>query len=180
MKTFFSVISVLLLCSCIPLKIAPNLKQGKILKTRKFIKKLPSQYTYVFEDPKDANEFYNYINAKYQTSYDDETGNLPVTISNKTCYLSFYEVNKETQTVNLIPMVIDAALNQNGSDPILESAYTSRQGTWYIALTIIDEAMNDCFNPAYEGIIQMTKYAQGLQEEYLSTTEYIEVYLKGS
>ena len=62
--------------SCIPLQIAPNIDGAKIYKGKKFKKQLPKQHVYVFEDPKDANEFYTYINAKFDIDYDIGGGNV--------------------------------------------------------------------------------------------------------
>ena len=59
------VLFVFFTVSCIPLQIAPNIEGAKVYKGKKFKKQLPKQNVYVFEDPKDVNEFYTYINAKY-------------------------------------------------------------------------------------------------------------------
>ncbi len=180
MRFIYLLFASLLFTSCIPLSIAPDLREGKVLKAKKFIKNLPKQYTYAFEDPKDANEFYHYINAKYQTEYDDDIGNTPVVIAGRTCYLTFYEVEKSTQTVNLIPIMINSALEEKGHTPILEDAEVSRVGTWYIALTVTDDNLKDCLNPSYDKHEDVLRYMQHLQNEYLSTKEYIEIYLKSS
>jgi hypothetical protein len=154
------------------------MEEGKVVKAKKFIKKLPGQYSYVFDDPKGANEFYNYINAKYQISYDDIDGNVPVAIAGKNYFLTFYEVNKQTKTVNLIPMVVDAALEEKGHEPILENAEVTRFGKWYLALTLTDENFKDGLNTDHENYKEVEAYVSGLRNEYLSTTHYIEVFLK--
>ncbi|NVN17085.1 hypothetical protein GUA46_01920 [Muricauda sp. HICW] len=67
MKRFLPSIFVLvLLSSCIPLRIAPNIKDYKLIQGKRFKKGLPKKSVFVFEDPKDANEFYEYINTKFQ------------------------------------------------------------------------------------------------------------------
>ncbi len=164
--------------SCIPVKIAPNLEEGKVLKARRFIPTLGNRYAYVFEDLKDANEFFKYVNAKYQISYDDLDGNIKFFMDENSYYLTFYEVNKETKTINLIPMVTDGLLEENGYSRSFENQYTSRIGKWYIAITVTDEKMKDCLRPKYEEKAEMEKYLTELQDEYLSTAHYIEVYLK--
>ncbi len=164
--------------SCIPIKIAPNLEEGKVLKARRFIRPLGNRYAYVFEDPKKANEFFKYVNAKYQISYDDLDGNIKFFIDENSYYLTFYEINKETKTINLIPMVTDAVLEEKGYSPMFENQYASRIGKWYIAITVTDEKMKDCLRPKYEQLADMEKYLTELQEEYLTTAHYIEVYLK--
>ncbi|MBV1922524.1 MAG: hypothetical protein KUG68_00695 [Flavobacteriaceae bacterium] len=178
MRLFYSIILFSFCFSCIPVRIAPNMKEGKVVKAKRFVKNLPGQNTYVFDDPKDANDFYNYINAKYQISYDDIDGNVPVTIAEKKLFLTLYEVNKETKTVNLIPIIVDAGLEENGYSPILESAEVTRLGKWYIALTVTDEDFNDGLNEDYKIYKEVESYVMNLRKEYLSTTHYIEVFLK--
>lgn len=171
---------LLVLCtfSCIPLQIAPNIEGAKVYKGKKFKKQLPKQRVYVFEDPKDANEFYTYINAKYDIDYDVGGGNVPITINDKNYYLTFYEVERNTKTVNLVPIVVDTAMDSKGNDPIFEGNYTSRSGSWYIALTVTDDEFNDNLketDPAHKAII---KHLDHLRNEYLTTANYMEIYLK--
>lgn len=164
--------------SCIPLQIAPNIEGSKVFKGKKFKKELPKQHVYVFEDPKDANEFYTYINAKYDLDYDVGGGNVPIIINDKRYYLTFYEVERSTKTVNLVPIAVDAAMDSKGNDPIFEGSYTSRTGSWYIALTVTDDNFNDNLeesDPAHKGIL---KHLDHLRKEYLSTANYMEIYLK--
>lgn len=178
MKYFSAVLLALLIVSCIPLQIAPNFEGGKIFPPKKFKKQLPHNYVYAFEDPKDANEFFNYMNAKFQIVYDDDTGNIPIEIEIETYYLTFYEVERTTKTVNLIPMIIDAGLEENGYSSVLEDAQESRVGKWFIALTITDDSLKDALKPEYENHKEVLSYADNIREEYLNTVEYVEVYLK--
>ncbi|GHC46065.1 hypothetical protein [Ulvibacter litoralis] len=174
----FIIILLLVTTSCIPLRVAPNLEEGKIVKAKKFVNNLPNQFSYVFDDPKEANEFYYYINAKYQLNYDDFNGNIPVVINGQTCYLTFYEVNKETKTVNLVPVLVDAALEDKGHAPVLKSLEVTRSGKWYLALTVTDDHLNDCLNEEHQNFEEVEKYVSNLRNEYLTTTHYIEVFLK--
>ncbi len=147
--------------------------EGKVVKANRFLKKFPRQYVYVFDDPKDANEFNKYINAKYQIAYDDATGNVPVTIGENTYYLTFYEANKETRVINLVPMMIDAAIGvEDGKVEI------ARLGKWYLVITVTDDNYKDALYPEYKDYENVLKYVSELRSEYLSTTHYIEVYLK--
>ncbi len=181
MKYLSAVLLALLLISCIPLKIAPNFEGGKVFPPKKFKKQLPYNYVYAFEDLKDANEFFNYMNAKFQLVYDDDaTGNIPIEINNETYYLTFYEVERTTKTVNFIPMAIDAGLAEKGYSPVLENAYENRSGKWYITLTVTDENLKDALNPKYENHNKVLLYADAMRKEYLTTFEYIEVYLKSN
>ncbi len=173
-----SILLYTLAVSCIPLQIAPNIDGAKVYKGKKFKRKLPKQHVYVFEDPKDANEFYTYINAKYKIDYDDGGGNLPITINNKKYYLTFYEVERNTKTVNLIPMMIDGIIEEKGSSPMLENFHYSRSGAWYIALTVSDDHFNDNLKENDPNRKQIIQYLDNLRNEYLTTANYMEVYLK--
>lgn len=178
MRYFILSICFLFTLSCIPLAIAPDLKDGKVMKGKRFKRQLPNQYTYIFEDPKDANEFYKYVNAKFQVEYDDIEGNVPVNIGSEKYFLTFYEAEKQTKTINLIPMVIDAGLEKNGISPVLEEAHEYRKGTWYIVLTARDSELVDALNPEYENHKSLVKFLKEMRHEYLTTQEYIEVYLR--
>ena len=164
--------------SCIPLKIAPNIEGAKVYKGKKFKKYLPKQQVYVFKDPKNENEFYNFINAKFDLDYDIFGGNLPLVIDGKDYLLSFYEVERSTKVVNLAPIAVDVLLEGKGHDPYLAETEIYRAGTWYIALTVSDNNFGDMLkedNPQFRNII---KYLDNLRNEYLYTANYLEVYLK--
>lgn len=180
MKYLYAIFFSFLFISCIPLSIAPNIDGGKVYAPKKFKKHLPHNYVYVFEDPKDANEFFEYMNAKFQILYDDDLGNIPIQIENKTYYLTFYEVERNTKTVNLVPIVVDAKLDQEGYGPILEDAHVTRTGSWYIALTVTDENLKDALNPDYSSHQRIIGYADTMRTEYLTTAQYIEIYLKST
>ena len=180
MKYVYTVLFFFLFISCIPLSLAPNIDGGKVYAPKKFKKHLPQNYVYVFEDPKDANEFFEYMNAKFQIFYDDDLGNIPIKIENNTYYLTFYEVERNTQTINLVPIVVDAKLDQEGYSPIMEDVYVTRTGNWYIAITVTDEELKDALNPTYKSHKKIIEYADAMRVEYLTTAQYIEIYLKST
>lgn len=177
MKALFLIISSLFLTSCIPTKIAPRIKEDKIVYAKKFKRKLQREYAFVFEDPKGAQEFYNYINIKYERGDKDVPYNTPIIIDSITYYLSFKEVERHTETINFVPMVIDAALENNGSQATLQDAYIMRLGTWYLLLTVRDDDLKDCLHPKYPKRNQIIKHLQAIRLEYLNTQNYIEAYL---
>ena len=180
MKYALVLLITLLSYSCIPLKVAPDIADGKVYAPKKFKKQLPKQHTYVFNDPKDANEFYNYVNAKFQIVYDDATGNIPITMNDKTYYLTFYEVERDTKTVNLVPILVNSAMENKGYTPAFEEAEVTRVGYWYVALTISDTALGDALDPNYKDHKEVLQYANHMRNEYLTTVEYIEVYLRST
>ncbi len=163
---------LLLFSSCIPTKIAPDIKGEKVMVAKKFKKQLPKINGFIFEDPKNANEFYKYINTRFQKNNVDVRWNVPFTIDNEKYYLSFYEVERTSNTINLAPMIIDAALENNDIVPILEDSYTSRSGKWYLVLTVDDENFYDCLKENYPKRETVVAYLKQLKKHYLSTNNY--------
>ena len=177
MKQLSIVLGLFVLSSCIPLRIAPTIKEDKVMIAKKFKRNLPKNYAFIFEDPKDADEFYYFINTKYALDHQDVEWNVPITINNEEVYLSFYEVEIPTKTINLIPILIDASLDRSGIGPILADEEFSRIGHWYLALTVSDANMEDCLDPAHIQRINAISYLQNLRIEYLNTQNYLEARL---
>ncbi len=178
-RTLLAIFVLIFLNSCIPIRIAPNIKDYKLAKGKRFKKGLPKKTVFVFEDPKDANEFYNYINTKFQLKDYCVDVQVPFSIQDNTFYFSFYEVEIPTKTINLIPMAFDVILNQTADmDPILEEAYSSRTGNWYIAMEVFSDTEKDCL---IEGSVSrdiVLSYLRDLKNEYLATDNYNEVVFK--
>ncbi len=173
MKALLFIISTLFLfSSCVPTKIAPNIKDDKVMVAKKFKKGLPKRNSFIFEDPKNANEFYQYINYKFDLNDKDVQWNVPFIVNDIEYYLSFHEVERSTKTINLAPMVIDAALEQNDHTPILEELYTSRSGKWYVVLTVNDQDFKDCLKEGYDERDEIVVFLRQLRKEYLSTSHY--------
>lgn len=178
MKRYLTILTcVFLLNSCIPLRIAPSIKEDKIKIAKRFQRNLPKQYALIFNDPKDADEFYYFINTKYQLNNESVEDNVPFKIDDNEFSFSFYEVERTTKTINLLPLFIDAALGNN-QDPMFEDAYSSRKGHWYIALLSNDAEMNDALNPNYKHREAIIKYLRDLRIEYLNTNNYLEAMLQ--
>lgn len=172
MRYALTLLAFLMFSSCIPLRIAPTIKEEKVMLAKKFKRKLPKRYAFIFEDPKDAGEFYNYINTKYGLDHQNVERNVPITVNNNTFFLSFYETEIPTKTINLIPILIDVGLTESGLDPMLEDAEFSRIGNWYIALTVSDAAMEDALHPSHGAHRKIIPYLRKLRIEYLNTTNY--------
>ena len=165
---------MLLFTSCIPLKIAPKIENEKLIVAKKFKRTLPKKHSYVFEDPKDADEFYNYINTKYELNHGDVEYNVPVKINDNEYFLSFHEVERVTKTINLIPLFIDAGLDSKGHSPVFEDMHSSRTGNWYIVLTVSDSKINDCLNPKFANREEILAFLKEMRLEYLGTTNYMD------
>ena len=166
-----------LLCffGCIPMRVAPHIEGDKLVKAKRFKKGLPKRYGLVFEDPKSANEFYRYVNTKFQCNDNYVQSNVPFKLGERTYYFSFYEVERITETANLVPMIADAALVEKGMTPVLESIETSRMGRWYIVLMASDDNGEDLLNPNYANRNEIINYLRSLRIEYLNTSNYLEL-----
>jgi hypothetical protein len=169
----------LLTYSCIPLQIAPHIKDHKITKGKRFKRKLPKQQVFIFEDPKNANEFYNYINTKFQLA--DDVGaesNIPIVIDNRSYFLSFYEVEKSSKALDLAPALINGAI---GSDSSSDGGVgIIRIGKWYIALTVNDLGLNDALDESHRERNKVIRYLSSLKNEYLHSSNYYDAYFKTS
>ncbi len=168
----------ILFTSCIPLSIAPTIKEDKIMVAKKFKRQLPKQYALIFEDPKEADEFYNFINTKYERNHQDVMSSVPFLIDGDTFYFSFYETEKSTKTLNLVPALIDAKRESNGNDAMLSEIHTSRKGTWYLVLTATDKNSKDCLNPNHLKSKKIENYLRSLRIEYLNTSNYLDALLR--
>ena len=180
MKPSVIILLFVFLTSCIPVKIAPTIAGDKIMVAKKFKRKLPKQYSLIFEDPKEANEFYNFINTKYQLDHVNVESNVAFKIENQSFYFSFYETNKDTKTINLVPILVDAKRDANGSDPLFSDMHTSRKGKWYLVLIATDYDSNDCLNPKHPDSKIVKIYLRNLRVEYLNTSNYIESMLRNN
>ncbi len=176
MKYLQILLIITLFYSCIPLKVAPKIENYKITKAKKFKRNLPNQNAFVFKDPKDANEFYQYIEAKLGFENQTSENYNPFKINNKAYYLAFYEVERTTKTLNLVPIATDLAVKSQ--DPLLENFYTSRKGDWYIVITITSADSLDCLASNYKNKEKVISYLKTLKEDYLATNNYEETFMK--
>ncbi len=101
MKNFFLILLVFAITSCIPVKIAPKFQNQdyKVMKAKKFQRKLPKETSFIFKDPKNADEFYYYINKKFNLNHKDVGFNVPFQIDGETLYLSYHEVERKTKLI---------------------------------------------------------------------------------
>jgi hypothetical protein len=170
---------VVFLGSCIPLRIAPNIKDYKLTQGKRFKKGLPKKNVFVFEDPKDANEFYDYINTKFNLNNYYVDVQVPFLVDGNTYYFSFYEVEIPTKTINLIPLALDVALNKAADmEPVFDEAHTSRIGNWYIAIEVFSDTEEDCLAENSISREKVLSYLRKLKNEYLATDNYNEVVFK--
>ncbi|MFD0798227.1 hypothetical protein ACFQZJ_12215 [Maribacter chungangensis] len=122
--------------ACIPTRIAPSIQDYKITKGKTFKRSLPERYMFVFRDPKAANEFYNYINTKFELNHIDVYDNVPFLLDQNQYFFSFYEVTIPNKTLNLVPLAVDALLLSADLDPVMDGHYETRKGNWYVAIEV--------------------------------------------
>ena len=101
---------------------------------------------------------------------------LPITVNNNKYFLSYYEVSRDTKTLNFVPILFDAAIQNEGIDPLLEDAYVSkiRDGKWYIAITIHNDISSDCLSDDFSNSKDVIYFLKKLKDEYLATSNYRE------
>ncbi len=177
MKKLIILILALSTSSCIPIKIAPKFKNEdyKIMQAKKFQKKMPRQTSFIFKDTKDAEEFYNYINKKYQLDHTDVGFNVPFQLDGETLYLSYHEAERTDETVNLPFVLIDAKRDGSGNSRLFENNYATRKGHWYILLTVYDENLKNCLKDHHPLKVKTIQYLKELKQEYLTTQNYEEL-----
>ena len=171
-------ILLLLLGSCIPIKMAPQIKDYKIVVAKRFKRDLPRKYAFVFEDEKNADEFYSFLYWKLGRLNTDIEVNLPFDVDGTTYYMSFHERRKSDLTLNLLPMFIDAVLANQDMEPALDGTYASHDEFWYILITVSDTDLRDCLNPSYPEQQEVVTTLKALKDEYANTHHYVEAYLK--
>ena len=178
-QTLLAIFVLIFVSSCIPIRIAPNIKDYKLTKGKRFKRGLPKKTIFVFEDSKNANEFYEYINTKFQLNDYYVDVQVLFLVDGQTFYFSFYEVEIPTKTINLIPLALDVALNRAAdTEPIFEDAHTSRIGNWYTAVEVFSDSEKDCL---LEGSVSreiVLPYLRELKTEYFATDNYNEVVFK--
>lgn len=164
--------------SCVPIRIAPNIKDYEITKGKKFKKSLPKRQMFIFQDPKPAHEFYNYINTKFELKDINVFDDIPFTLDGVQYFFSHYEVDIPDKTINLVPLVTDVLLQRAQLDPIMEDHYETRKGNWYIAIEVYSETENDCLEITNASQKSVVAFLQQLKKEYLATHNYNEVLFK--
>ena len=178
MRFLFLLLLVLCCSGCFPYKIAPKIKSHKVTKTKRFLKVLPLRYCFVFKDPKEAKEFYQFINIKLADDLEWRAINLPFQLSGTNFYLSLYEVERSTKLFNVWPLLIDEKLKEKGNDPLLSEYYKSRIGQWYILLTVHDNTLIDALHPQYPQRNELIYFLEALRKEYLSTNNYMDQFFR--
>lgn len=142
---------------------------------KKFKRDLPRETSYIFSDPKEAYDFYDYINTKYKLNDVDVGLNSPIQIEGKTYYFTYHETDIPNKTLNLPLIVADAALEKEGHPTLFENNYISRTGNWYLVLTVYDDDIKNCLLQNHPDHLKVLAYLNAMKAEYLRTSNYTEV-----
>jgi len=177
MRFSLTLLLLFIASSCVPVKIAPKFKNEdyKIVQAKKFKRKLSHETSFIFKDPKDEDEFYNYLNTKFQLNDNNVGSNTPINIDDKIFYLSYSETEKEDKSINIPLVLADAKRESNGNNKIFESHHVNRKGHWYILITVYDNDIKNCLlkdNPNRQVVVD---YLIDLKKEYLNTSNYNEL-----
>ncbi len=177
MKNATTIFLLFCLTSCIPVRIAPTIENHKIMKAKKFKRHLPRETSFIFEDPKDANEFYDYINTKFELNHVDVGFNTQFQIDGNNYYLTYHEADIPNRTLNLIPLIVDLKRQSNGNEALFQDHYVSRKGNWYLVLSVYDDNLKNCLLDEHPNKTQVVAYLERMRNEYVTTHNYLQVLL---
>ena len=177
-KSLLLVFLIFLFQSCIPLRIAPNIQDFKISKGKKFKRSLSKRQMFIFEDPKEAEQFYNFVNIKFQLEDTNVYDDVPFEINDQPYFFAWYEVDIPNKSLNLLSVAADVALVAADLDTAFENSYTDRKGNWYLAIEVYNDLEKDCLADSSLSRESVLKYLRALKKEYLATHNYNETLFK--
>ncbi|CAM4151214.1 hypothetical protein ZORO111903_03790 [Zobellia roscoffensis] len=181
MKRYLFVLCLAIMVqSCIPVRIAPNIKDYKLSKGKKFKRSLSKRTMFIFKDPKEAEHFYSYVNTKFQLNHENVYDDIPFMIDGKTYFFAFYETAIPTKVLNLAPAIFSATLNAalDTDDDYVGGEDLIRTDNWYIAIEVYSDYEKDCLHEDSFSRELVLNYLRTLKKEYLTTHNYNETVFK--
>ncbi len=138
---------------------------------------------FIFEDPKQAGDFYEYVNTKFELEHQSVFDDVPFLLREKQYFFAFYEIDIPDKVLNLAPMVADALWNEvvyDGQEETrgMQPQDVLRKGNWYIAIEVYSDTEKDCLVKDSLSRETVLKYLSTLKKEYLATHNYNEVVFK--
>ncbi|MEX0291610.1 MAG: hypothetical protein AB3N14_21080 [Flavobacteriaceae bacterium] len=167
----------LFICSCIPLKTAPRISDYRITTGNEFEKGLSDRTMFLFQDPKDAGEFYDFVNTRFQLNHENVYDDVPFLLNGDQYFFAFYEIEQEDKMLNLFPALLTMALDPDDGE-YFEGDEISRNGRWYLAIEVYSDAEKDCLEINSLSRAPVLEYLRSLKSEYLSTDNYDELVLE--
>ncbi|HDZ07203.1 hypothetical protein LCGC14_0165580 [marine sediment metagenome] len=70
----------------------------------------------IFEDPKEAYEFYKHINIKFELQEEKVHDDVPFKLEEQQYFFSFYEFDIPNKSINLVSIAADALLERANVD----------------------------------------------------------------
>ena len=177
-QTLLLVFVLFTLQSCIPLRIAPKIEDYKITKGKKFKRSLSKRQMFIFEDAKEAGQFYNFVNIKFQLDDTNVYDDVPFEIGGQQYFFAWYEIEIPDKSINLIPVFVDLTLAVADMDTVFEDSYENRKGNWYLAIEVYNDLETDCLVETSLSREAVLKYLRALKKEYLATHNYNETVFK--
>ena len=163
--------------ACIPLKTAPKITDYRITSGKDFEKGLSDRTMFVFHDPKDAGEFYDFVNTKFKLNNENVYDDVPFIIDESQYFFAFYEIERVNKTLNLFPVLLTMALDPEDGE-YFSGDEISRKGNWYLAIEVYSDNENDCLSINSLSRAPVLEYLRSLKKEYLSTDNYNELVLE--
>lgn len=124
---------------------------------------------FVFEDPKDIDHFYYYVDTKFQLNNDNVNDDVPFIRNDIPYFFSFYAIEIPTKVVNLGGILAGAMLDDARIGQIFEDSYGSRKGHWYIVIEVYSDLEKSCLQDNALSREAVLKYLRTLKQEYLIT-----------
>ncbi len=178
MRAVFLSIFLLLCCiSCIPIRVAPNIENYKISKGKKFKRELSKRKFFIFEDPKEAQHFYNFVNTKFQLNHSNVYDDVPFQIDGHHFFFVFYEISIPDKTLNFLPAILNASMNRvlkSEDEEYIDGSDILRKDNWYVAIEVYSDIEKDCLDQNSLSRDAVLMYLRNLKKEYLTTHNYNE------
>ncbi|SHI30014.1 hypothetical protein SAMN04487911_10117 [Arenibacter nanhaiticus] len=141
---------------------------------------MPKRQLFLFQDPKEANAFYKYVDTKFRLEGENVMDDVPFTIAQNQYFFSFYEIQIPTKHINLFPLLFDHFFNaalkiQEGVERDPEEM---GKENYYIGIEVYSDFEEDCLRENSLSRTVVLKYLRNLKNEYLVTHQYHEVLFK--
>ena len=169
--------------SCIPVRIAPSISDYEVKKGKRFKRSLSKRTMFIFEDPKEADEFYQFVNIKYDLNNQNVYDDVPFEINDEQFFFAFYEVEIPDKSLNIFPALFNVVLNEALGNEDTDTEYIEaeeiyRRENWYIAIEVYSDTEEDVLHEKSLFRTPVLQYLRLLKKEYLSTNNYNEIVFK--
>lgn len=133
---------------------------------------------FIFTDTKEADEFYSFINTKFQLHHNGVYDDVPFKILENQFFFSFYEVAISDKSINVVTPFLAAVGNkllEVGDKPASifnADSRVFRTSHYYIAIEVYSDDENDCLAKDSVSKEAVLNYLSALKKQYLATHNY--------